>query len=214
MRNIKKLIKSIFNKVNNRNSILKNTISIGKNKILYNNVEFLNSEIGEYSYVSKNSIIHNTTIGKFCSIGPNVVVGYGDHPTSFLSTSPTFYSRYTYFDINANEDLFYGNSRVKIGNDVWIGANVFVKNGIIIGDGAIIGAGAIVIRDVIPYSIIVGVPGKMKSKRFNDEIIKELLEIKWWDWPISIIKEHHLELSSTNITDNLSLLISIKNKIK
>lgn len=214
MKKVKRLFKSIFSVINKRKDILENIIYIGNNKVLYNNVEFLYSEIGDYSYISKNSIVHNTSIGKFCSIGPNVVIGYGDHPTNSLSTSPIFYSKHTYFDINTTKDLFFGNSRVTIGNDVWIGANVFVKNGIAIGDGAVIGAGAVVIRDVEPYSIIVGVPGKMRSKRFSDEIINKLLEIKWWDWPISIIKDNHLELSSKNIIDNLDLLISIKNKIK
>jgi acetyltransferase-like isoleucine patch superfamily enzyme len=214
MKKIKKLIRFILIKIKRRAGVIESTISIGKNKILFNNVEFLNSEIGEYSYIAKNSILHNTTIGKFCSIGPNVVVGYGDHPTKFLSTSPAFYSKHSFFDIGTTKDLFFGHSRVEIGNDVWIGANVFVKNGIIIGDGAIIGAGAVIIRDVEPYSIIVGVPGKIKSKRFSNEIIDELLQIKWWDWPISIIKEHHLELSSENIIKNLGVLIDIKNKIK
>src|SRR5258705_12411870 len=61
--------------------------------------EFSNSSIGDYSYISPGSKIHSTTIGKFCSIGPNVIIGYGEHPVNFLSTSPLFYYGTKKFDI-------------------------------------------------------------------------------------------------------------------
>jgi virginiamycin A acetyltransferase len=54
--------------------------------------------------------------------------------------------------------------------------------GITIGDGAVIGARAVVTKTVDPYTIVGGNPAKKIRKRFKDEIIKELLEVKWWDW--------------------------------
>src|SRR5690349_8323795 len=51
-----------------------------------------NCEISDHSYIGSNSVISLTTIGKFCSIGPNLFCGYGVHPTNGLSTSPAFYS--------------------------------------------------------------------------------------------------------------------------
>ena len=48
--------------------------------------------IGRGSYVAQGSIITMTDIGRFCSIGPNLVCGYGIHPTNGISTSPAFYS--------------------------------------------------------------------------------------------------------------------------
>ena len=68
-----------------------------------------------------------------------------------------------------------------IGNDVWIGNNCIIKGGITIGDGAIIGMGSVVTHDVPPYEIWAGNPAHLIRKRFDDETIKQLIEIKWWD---------------------------------
>lgn len=73
------------------------------------------------------------------------------------------------------------NWNVVIGNDVWIGSNVKILQGIKICDGAVIAAGALITKDVEPYAIVGGVPAKLIRKRFSDEDIKFLLDLKWWD---------------------------------
>ena len=78
---------------------------------------------------------------------------------------------------------------VHIGNDVWIGSGVFIKNGITIGDGAIVGAHAVVTKDVPPYAIVCGNPARIIRYRLSDDIIKQLLELKWWNLPDDIIKQ-------------------------
>ena len=70
-----------------------------------------------------------------------------------------------------------------IGNDVWIGYEAVILPGVTIGDGAVIGCRAVVTKDVPPYTIVGGVPAKPIRKRFDEETIKELQKIKWWDWP-------------------------------
>ena len=60
----------------------------------------------------------------------------------------------------------------------------------IIGDGAIVAAGAVVIKDVPPYSVVGGVPAKVIRYRFEQKIISELLEFKWWNRDIDYIKQH------------------------
>ncbi len=74
------------------------------------------------------------------------------------------------------------NPPIKIGNDVWIGQNVIILPGVTIHDGAVCAAGAVVTKDVPPYTIVAGVPAKPIKRRFTDEVIEKLLEIRWWDW--------------------------------
>jgi acetyltransferase-like isoleucine patch superfamily enzyme len=219
---IKKVKNYIFKKIFNKKLIqqklsFEEKIKLGLNPnsdqnniSFFRNVDFKNSQIDNYSYISNNSIVYNTIIGKFCSIGPNAVIGFGDHPTHLLSTSPVFYSSDCSFDIKPDTSSFFGNQKVQIGNDVWIGANVFVKNGVTIGDGAIIGAGAVVLKDVLPYAIVVGVPAAIKSFRFSENTVKRLLQIKWWDISPEIIKENFELFSSEKIADNLELISKLK----
>ena len=72
---------------------------------------------------------------------------------------------------------------MRIGNDVWIGANAFIGSGVTIHDGAVIGAHAVVVKDVPPYAVCVGNPGRVVKYRFEPEIITALLKLRWWDWP-------------------------------
>ena len=56
-----------------------------------------------------------------------------------------------------------------------------------IGDGAIIGANSVVGRDVAPYTIVIGNPVQVLRKRFDDELVDLLLQLKWWDRSIEEI---------------------------
>jgi virginiamycin A acetyltransferase len=141
------------------------------------------SEIGDYTYISINSRILSTKIGKFCSIGPNFFCGWGVHPTDALSTSPAFYSLKKQAGITFSKtDKVIENLPIEIGNDVFIGMNVTVLDGVKIGDGAIIGAGAIVSKDIPPYAVAVGSPIQIIKYRFAPPIIEKLLKIKWWNF--------------------------------
>ncbi len=54
---------------------------------------------------------------------------------------------------------------VVIEDDVWIGLNVVVLQGVTLGRGSIIGAGAVVTRSIPPWSIAMGVPARVVSRR-------------------------------------------------
>lgn len=142
------------------------------------------SKIGDYTYISQNAWISHTTIGKFCSIGPNLFCGWGIHPINGISTSPMFYSPNKQNGVSLSPTAKIEEQKpITIGNDVFIGANVTILDGVTIGDGAVIGAGAVVSKDIPPYAVAIGCPIKIVKYRFTEEQIQELLQIKWWDKP-------------------------------
>ena len=77
---------------------------------------------------------------------------------------------------------------IVIGNDVWIGYEAVIMAGVHIGNGAIIAARAVVTKDVPPYTIVGGVPARPIRKRFDEEVIRKLETLKWWDWPAEKIR--------------------------
>lgn len=137
-----------------------------------------NVQLGDNSYFAKNAQVANTTVGKFCSIGPNLCCGLGIHPTNGVSTHPKFY--------RGDVEEF---KPVTIGNDVFIGANVTVLDGVTIGDGAVIGAGAVVSKDIPPYAIAVGCPIQIKKYRLTEKQIDAMERIQWWNWAEDKLKD-------------------------
>jgi virginiamycin A acetyltransferase len=178
-----------------------------------NIVKSKNIVIGDYTYYSdpvdptgfESRVTHHydfmgdkLVIGKFCAIAKGVefVMNGANHRMNAVTTYP--------FSLFANgwekctpeiSDLPYKGDTV-IGNDVWIGQNATIMPGVHIGDGAVIAANATVAKDVPPYCIAGGNPAKVIRKRFDDETVGFLLELKWWDWPAEKIF-HHLELLSS-----------------
>lgn len=159
---------------------------------------YRNISIGRYSFLRSGRFRYLDTIGRYTSIGPEVTIGEGEHPVTWLTSSPAVHdaNRYRYYPPEADS----GPRTIKrtaanidprtmenanIGNDVWIGANVLIRRGVTIGDGAIVAAGAFVNKDVAPYTIVGGLPAKVIGKRFSDEIIERLLELKWWEFDVS-----------------------------
>ncbi len=148
--------------------------------------------IGEYTYgvptILKWQPVGRLIIGKFSCIAAGVTLMLnGDHPTDCVSS-------YT-FKASGLMDKHVGGPRpykhsIRIGNDVWLGQNVTILPGVTIGDGAVIGACAVVTKDVEPYTIVGGNPASVIRKRFSDEVIEQLLQIAWWNWPEEKIREN------------------------
>ncbi|NNF32930.1 MAG: CatB-related O-acetyltransferase [Saprospiraceae bacterium] len=99
--------------------------------------------------------------------------------------------------MDGKEFPFKGNTI--IGNDVWIGYGATIMPGVNIGDGCIIGSKSVVTKDVEPYSIVGGNPVKVIRKRYSDEEIASLLNIKWWDWPVEKITENLQVLTDNDV---------------
>lgn len=124
-------------------------------------------------------------VGSFCSIGSGaafIMAGNQGHRHDWASSFPFFYMP-EMPEFAGALDAFAPAGDTVIGNDVWIGTEAIVMPGVKIGHGAVIGTRALVTRDVEPYTIIGGNPGKPIRKRFDDGQIAMLLEMAWWDWP-------------------------------
>lgn len=144
--------------------------------------EITSSIVGEYSAISQYSLINKSLIKKFTSIGHSSLIGLWEHNTDVSTHSFYLYESSGGF-VKGYREYKKDYLVTEIGNDVWVGGNVTILKGIKIGDGAIIGAGSVVTKDVPPYAIVVGNPGKILKYRFNKEDISFFLQTQWWDFP-------------------------------
>ena len=197
----------------NPNSVYPNE-SIKQICYIKNVIKNPNIQVGDYTYYDdvngaeefEKHVTHHydflgdkLIIGKFCAIahGIEFVMNGANHRMCSVTTYP--------FNIMGNgwekatptiDDLPLKGDTV-VGNDVWIGQHVVIMPGVHIGDGTIIAANSVVTKDVPAYHIVGGNPAKVIRKRFDDDLIQHLLDIKWWNW------------SAEKIFDNLEILSSL-----
>ncbi len=179
--------------------------------------------VGDFTYFSDKNFESYVThhydfyddklvIGKFCQIASGVtfIMNGANHQMNAVSTYPFYiFEGWNQPPPNMADFPFKGDT--KIGNDVWIGQNSTIMPGVTIGDGAIIGTNSTVACDVLPYTIVAGNPAKQIRKRFDDRLINLLLELKWWDKPISIINHLIPILSNSDLAfveDEIRKIIS------
>nr|WP_320024213.1 CatB-related O-acetyltransferase [uncultured Acetobacterium sp.] len=158
------------------NDFVNNPIDFEKNNVLY------------HYPINQDQLI----IGKFCSIacGAKFIFTSANHTLKSLSTYPfpLFWEEYD-LEQKAVTQAWDKKGDIVIGNDVWIGYEAVIMSGVHIGNGAIIGTRAVVTKDVEPYTIVGGVPAKPIKKRFDDETIKKLQSLCWWDWNKEQLRE-------------------------
>jgi acetyltransferase-like isoleucine patch superfamily enzyme len=169
-------------------------------------------QIGKYTYGAEGIVIRypdgntNLIIGKYCSIAQNIkVFQKADHHFDWITTYPFGHVNKDVFTKCTGEGIPFSKGDIIIGNDVWIGENVTIMSGVKIGDGAVIAANSHVIGRVKPYSVVGGNPAQFYCFRFRKEVIKKLLEIKWWDWDESKVNEYSNILCSTDYQKILEL---------
>lgn len=182
---------------------------------LKNVVKNPNIIVGEYTYYDDFENVDNfernvkyhfdfvddkLIIGKFCMIASDVkfIMNGANHLTDAITSYP--FAIFGHGWENAMDGKTYPKKgNIRIGNDVWIGYNATIMAGVTVGDGAIIATNSTVTKDVAPYSIVGGNPAQEIRKRFPDEVIAKLLEMKWWNWDIEKITRNVQNLTSGNI---------------
>lgn len=122
-----------------------------------------------------------TKIGRYTSIYPTARAFNANHPMSHKSTHGFFFNP----SLGYVHDDSLSRTHLTIGNDVWIGHNAIILASVAsIGDGAVIAAGSVVHRNVPPYAVFVGNPGRVVRFRFSESLRAELLASRWWDNPV------------------------------
>lgn len=158
------------------------------NDFVHDPREFQFNNVLYHYYVNHDHLI----IGKFCSIacGAKFIFNAANHTLGSQSTYPfpIFYNEWGLDPANVTA-AWDNKGDIVVGNDVWIGYEAVILSGVTIGDGAIIGARAVVTKDVPPYTIVAGVPAKPIRKRYDEQTIARLEQIRWWDWPEEKIRE-------------------------
>ena len=185
-------------------------------------------EVGDYTIYNdfvadpllfeKNNVLYHypihqerLVIGKFCSIacGTKFLFNCANHTLKSLSTYtfPLFYEDWELDKVNV-ASAWDNKGDIVVGNDVWIGYEAVVLSGVTIGDGAIIGTRAVVTKEVPPYTIVGGVPAKEIRKRFNSDMIEQMLALKWWNWSVDKIQEFLPYL----MNGDLEKIVAMKNR--
>ncbi len=177
-----------------------------------------NIQVGDYTFY--NDFVHDPTqfetnnvlyhypvnkdrllIGKFCSIacGAKFLFTSANHAQKSLSTYPfpIFFEEWG-LPKEQVTSAWDNKGDIVIGNDVWIGYEAVILSGVHIGDGAVIGARAVVTKDVAPYTVVGGVPAKKIKLRFDEETVRRLLALRWWDWPAKKIQENLFAITQGN----------------
>lgn len=184
-----------------KNVITRKNIKVGDYTIyndFYNDPKDFEKNNVLYHYPINNDKL---IIGKFCSIAckAKFLMNSGNHSMKSLSsyTFPIF--RDEWDETLKPKDAWDNKGDIIIGNDVWIGYDAVIMSGVKIGDGAIVGTRALVTKNVPPYAIVGGVPAKIIKKRFSNDAISKLLEIKWWNWSYKKIQANIMYIQSGNI---------------
>ncbi|NCA79571.1 MAG: CatB-related O-acetyltransferase [Sphingobacteriia bacterium] len=202
--------KKIYPRTGDKQSIyLKSAIT--NPNIIVGDYTMYNDFVNDPTQFENNNVLYHypinndrLIIGKYCSIacGAKFMFTSGNHKMSSLSTYPfpLFFEEWNLKRENVT-DAWDNEGDIIIGNDVWIGYEAVIMQGVTIGDGAIIGTRAVVTKDVPPYAIVGGVPAKIIKKRFSDEAILKLTDIKWWNWNEEKIRKNIQNIMTGNFNN-------------
>lgn len=174
-------------KEGDKSVIIKNSFvqlsQVGEGTFIENAYIYGMVNVGRFVSISgPGTIIHreinDIRIGSFTSIAPNVSIHEFNHNMRLPSTYAMNFNIFK----ESNQNDFISKGSVLIEEDVWIGANVSILSGVSVGRGSVIGAGSVVTSNIPRYSVAVGNPCRVIKKRFSEDVIQDLENMKWWKW--------------------------------
>ena len=172
------------------------------------NLNLWHSDRGTYYDRNVNIISwsdqYHVHLGKYNSIGRDCnFFLHANHRADWITTSSQLWGPVTPEVADLHMSMGHPTCKgdITVQNDVWIGAKSTVMSGVTIHNGSIIAAGSTVTKDVPPYAIVAGNPGKIVKFRFTEDQIQDLLEIAWWNWEENRIREEAMTLWSGDIED-------------
>ena len=148
-------------------SYVNENVSIGKG-----------TKVWHFSHIQSGAVIgNNCSIGQNVNVGNNVVMGNyvkiqnnvsvyeGVELEDYVFCGPSMV--FTNIKVPRSEfpqrgSQYYSKTIVK--KSASIGANATIVCGVTIGEYALIGSGAVITKDVPPYSLVLGNPGRIVGK--------------------------------------------------
>lgn len=169
---------------------------VGKYCQIQRYCDLLRVNIGNYTIIERNAVLHDVTIGSFCELSWYVGMGGDNHNYKLPSIHHWYWQ--TYFGFEHDEKSvgktnFFAKLNSEeciIGNDVWVGSGVTVNRKVHVGNGAILASGCVVTKDVPDYAIVGGAPARIIKYRFDEKTIARLQKIAWWNWPDDVLREN------------------------
>lgn len=138
---------------------------------------------------------HNILVGKHNSIAMYADFNVGNNHNYCALNTGRIAGRQARF-----ASYWPNKAQIILQNDVWLGEHVTVMGGVTIHNGAVVAANSHVVKDVPPFAIVGGNPARIIRYRFEKDIIKKLLTIKWWNWT----KEQKIAADAWfDVTDNV-----------
>lgn len=173
---IEEFVRKVFYKIF-RESVIKSSFgSCGKNVHIAEKSDIKgigNISIGDDVAIGPHALLWTTRaniiIKEKVIIGPRLTIITGNHKIDVIGKYIS--------DVTDDEKDEDDDQDVIIEKDVWIGANVTILKGVTVAEGSVVGAGTVLTKNTHPYGVYVGVPGKCISERFENEELKDHINI-------------------------------------
>jgi len=81
-----------------------------------------------------------------------------------------------------------------------------------IGHGAVIAAHSVVSKDVEPYTVVGGNPAGVIRHRYAPEEVQQLLDARWWNWPIEALTQHAAAIMGGTPSELAAIAARLRNR--